>query len=71
EAEAMHQRAPQGYEKALGRDHTSTLRTVHNLGALYSDQGRPRRKRCGTGAEQRRLQDQKTRSTVSLLFFLW
>ncbi|KAF6803118.1 NB-ARC and TPR domain protein [Colletotrichum sojae] len=40
EAEAMYQRALQGYEKELGPDHTSTLSTVNNLGALYSDQGR-------------------------------
>ncbi|KAG7289879.1 hypothetical protein NEMBOFW57_006256 [Staphylotrichum longicolle] len=40
EAEAMYNRALQGKEKALGRDHTSTLNTVNNLGALYADQGR-------------------------------
>jgi pentatricopeptide repeat protein len=32
EAEAMYQRALQGKERALGRDHTSTLDTVNNLG---------------------------------------
>jgi tetratricopeptide (TPR) repeat protein len=37
----MYQRALEGYEKALGRDHTSTLNTVNNLGLLYADQGRP------------------------------
>ena len=36
----MYQRALEGYEKALGRDHTSTLNTVNNLGVLYKDQGR-------------------------------
>ncbi|CAG8975658.1 hypothetical protein HYALB_00014088, partial [Hymenoscyphus albidus] len=36
----MYQRALQGYEKALGPDHTSTLGTVNNLGNLYSDQGK-------------------------------
>ena len=36
----MYQRAMEGYEKALGRDHTSTLNTVNNLGILYRDQGR-------------------------------
>jgi len=36
----MCQRALQGYEKALGRDHTSTLNTVNNLGLLYRHQGR-------------------------------
>ncbi|CAG8979288.1 hypothetical protein HYALB_00012671 [Hymenoscyphus albidus] len=40
EAEQMYQRALQGTEKALGPDHTSTLRTVNNLGALYSNQGK-------------------------------
>ncbi|KAK3947250.1 hypothetical protein QBC32DRAFT_385095, partial [Pseudoneurospora amorphoporcata] len=40
EAEAMYQRALEGYEKALGPDHTSTLGTVNNLGNLYSAQGR-------------------------------
>lgn len=29
----------QGREKALGPDHTSTLNTVNNLGALYGRQG--------------------------------
>jgi hypothetical protein len=36
----MYQRALQGREKALGRDHTSTLGTVNNLGTLYVNQGR-------------------------------
>ena len=36
----MYERALAGYEKALGPDHTSTLRTVHNLGILYADQGK-------------------------------
>ncbi|KAF1964751.1 HET-domain-containing protein [Bimuria novae-zelandiae CBS 107.79] len=40
EAEAMHSRALQGYEEALGPKHTSTLDTVNNLGALYADQGK-------------------------------
>ncbi|KAK3934113.1 Tetratricopeptide repeat-domain-containing protein [Diplogelasinospora grovesii] len=40
EAESMYQRALEGKEKALGRDHTSTLDTVNNLGNLYADQGR-------------------------------
>ena len=39
-AEEMYARALQGYEKALGRDHTSTLQTVGNLGILYRDQGK-------------------------------
>jgi len=39
EAEAMYQRALQGYEKALWRDHMSTLDTVGSLGILYNDQG--------------------------------
>ncbi|KZL79495.1 nb-arc and tpr domain protein [Colletotrichum incanum] len=41
-AEAMYERALQGYEKALGPEHTLTLSTVNNLGNLYSDKGRLR-----------------------------
>src|SRR5437762_4690933 len=40
EAESMYQRALEGSEKALGRDHTSTLDTVNNLGNLYKNQGK-------------------------------
>ncbi|CZR43873.1 uncharacterized protein FPRO_13681 [Fusarium proliferatum ET1] len=40
EAEAMYKRALEGNEKALGRDHTSTLDTVNNLGNLYANQGK-------------------------------
>ena len=40
EAKQMYQRALQGYEKAWGPDHTSTLDTVNNLGLLYADQGK-------------------------------
>lgn len=36
----MYTRALQGYEKALGPDHTSTLQTVNNLGILYKNQGK-------------------------------
>jgi len=36
----MYQRALQGYEKAWGPEHTSTLNTVNNLGNLYADLGR-------------------------------
>jgi Tfp pilus assembly protein PilF len=36
----MYKRALAGKEKALGAEHTSTLITVNNLGALYADQGR-------------------------------
>ena len=36
----MYQRALEGYEKAWGPDHTSTLDTVKNLGNLYADQGK-------------------------------
>jgi Tfp pilus assembly protein PilF len=39
-AEQMYQRALQGYEKAWGPEHTSTLDTVNNLGLLYKDQGK-------------------------------
>ncbi|KAH6974923.1 hypothetical protein EDB80DRAFT_881846 [Ilyonectria destructans] len=40
EAEEMYERALDGYEKALGPHHTSTLITVNNLGNLYSDQSK-------------------------------
>ncbi|KAJ9635249.1 hypothetical protein H2199_008737 [Coniosporium tulheliwenetii] len=40
EAEEMFQRALQGYEAALGAEHTLTLSTVGNLGNLYRDQGK-------------------------------
>jgi tetratricopeptide (TPR) repeat protein len=40
EAEKMYQRALQGFEKAWGLEHTSTLDTVNNLGILYADLGR-------------------------------
>lgn len=39
-AEEMYERALQGFEEALGRDHTSTLQTVNNLGILYRRQGK-------------------------------
>ncbi|KAF6229366.1 hypothetical protein HO133_007482 [Letharia lupina] len=40
EAEKMYQRALEGYEKAWGPEHTSTLDTVNNLGNLYKNQGK-------------------------------
>ncbi|KAH8880942.1 TPR-like protein [Thozetella sp. PMI_491] len=40
DAEPMYERALQGYTKALGPEHTSTLRTVNSLGVLYEEQGR-------------------------------
>jgi tetratricopeptide (TPR) repeat protein len=40
DAEAMYRRALEGYEKALGCEHTSTLSTVNNLGTLYRNQGK-------------------------------
>jgi tetratricopeptide (TPR) repeat protein len=40
EAGQMYQRALQGYEKALGAEHTSTLQTVQSLGILYTNQGK-------------------------------
>jgi tetratricopeptide (TPR) repeat protein len=40
EAEKMYERALQGCEKALGRDHTLTLDTVNNMGILYPEQGK-------------------------------
>ncbi|TAQ87453.1 hypothetical protein B7494_g4230 [Chlorociboria aeruginascens] len=36
----MYQRALQGFEKAWGPKHTSTLETINNLGNLYADQGK-------------------------------
>jgi tetratricopeptide (TPR) repeat protein len=38
-AEKIYQRALQGYEKAWGPEHTSTLDTVKNLGILYKNLG--------------------------------
>ncbi|KAF2228438.1 hypothetical protein EV356DRAFT_457840, partial [Viridothelium virens] len=40
EAERMYIQALQGREEALGSKHTSTLRTVNNLGLFYADQGK-------------------------------
>ena len=40
EAEKMYQQALQGYKKALGTEHISTLNTVNNLGLLYIHQGK-------------------------------
>ncbi|KFZ25299.1 hypothetical protein V502_00223 [Pseudogymnoascus sp. VKM F-4520 (FW-2644)] len=40
EAEQMYQRALQGYERAWGPEHTSTLDTVNSLGVLYKSQGK-------------------------------
>ena len=36
----MYQRMLAGSEKALGREHTSTPKTVNNLGTLYVNQGK-------------------------------
>jgi hypothetical protein len=33
----MYERALQGYKKALGAEHMSTLDVVHCLGNLYAD----------------------------------
>ena len=35
EAEAMYRRALEGYEKAWGPEHTSTLDKVNNMASLY------------------------------------
>ena len=35
----MYLRALEGYEKAWGPKHTSTLRTLNNLASLYQEQG--------------------------------
>ena len=40
EAKEMYQQVLQGSENRLGVDHPSTLRTVHNLGILYKNQGK-------------------------------
>ena len=40
EAEKMYRRALEGFEKAWGPEHTSTLDTVNDLGILYADQGK-------------------------------
>ncbi|KAK3177704.1 hypothetical protein K4F52_009552 [Lecanicillium sp. MT-2017a] len=40
EAGAMYSRALQGYEKAWGPEHMSTLLTIQNIGNLYKDQKR-------------------------------
>jgi tetratricopeptide (TPR) repeat protein len=37
EAEKMYQRAFEGFEKALGPEHISTLLAVNNLGLVYGD----------------------------------
>jgi Tfp pilus assembly protein PilF len=39
-AKEMYLRALQGYEKAGGAEHTSTLGTVSNLGLLSAEQGK-------------------------------
>jgi tetratricopeptide (TPR) repeat protein len=39
-AEQVFQRTLQGYEKALGSEHISTLDTINNLGVLYKNQGK-------------------------------
>jgi tetratricopeptide (TPR) repeat protein len=38
--EEMYQRALEGIESALGRDHTATLHTINNLGLLYQKLGK-------------------------------
>ena len=40
EAVETYVRALRGYEKAWGVEHSSTLRTVNNLGNLYAEQGK-------------------------------
>ena len=36
----MYTQALEGYTKVLGEDYTLTLKTVDNLGILYSEQGK-------------------------------
>ena len=50
EAEQMYQRALEGYEKAWGPEHTSTLDTVNNLGVLYAEPGQDGRGRADVPA---------------------
>jgi len=57
EAEDMYLRALAGKEKAWDLAHTSTLRTVNNLGNLYLKQGKTKEAedmylRALTGCEQ-------------------
>ena len=40
QAEKMYQHALQGYKKALGKAHKSTLDTINNLGSVYQNQGK-------------------------------
>ncbi|KAF3234348.1 hypothetical protein TWF217_003778 [Orbilia oligospora] len=40
EAMQWYERALAGYEKALGKDHPSTLDTVHNIASVFSNQGK-------------------------------
>jgi Tfp pilus assembly protein PilF len=40
EAEAMHRRALEGYEKVLGREHPDTHASVNNLGLVLAGQGK-------------------------------
>ncbi|SLM38793.1 tpr repeat protein, partial [Lasallia pustulata] len=50
EAEAMFRRALEGYEKAWGPEHTSTLDTVHTWGFIMRIKARwPKRKPCIDG----------------------
>jgi hypothetical protein len=44
EAEGMYVQVLQDYEKAMGPEHTSTLRTINNLSLLYADQGKTKAK---------------------------
>ncbi|KFY31766.1 hypothetical protein V493_00848 [Pseudogymnoascus sp. VKM F-4281 (FW-2241)] len=54
EAEQMYQRALQGYEKALGLEHTSTLNTVNSLGTRRPGQAGRRRADVPAGAARLR-----------------
>jgi len=40
EAEAIYDRALQGYKKILGLKYIWTLQTINNLGILYCNQGK-------------------------------
>ena len=57
----MNRRAPEGYEKALGKEHPFTLTSVYCLAYLYDQ-----RKRYDTrGYAMRTLLQENTQPTVS------
>ncbi|KAH7128714.1 hypothetical protein B0J11DRAFT_277234 [Dendryphion nanum] len=77
EAEKMYLRALQGYEKAWGPEHTSTLMTVNNLGVFYAsigklDKAEEMYQRALQGKEQTQgLEHTSTLNTVNSLGILY